>query len=151
MSMQLSKRGMAFITEREGLRLKAYKDGGGVWTIGYGHTGPEVVEGLVISIAKAEALFLQDTQKFVDDVNKALGDTPVTQGQFDALVSFTYNVGKANLGRSSVLKLTKAGKRAEAADAFRAWNKVRNATTKLLEVDKGIVKRREAERSLYLN
>lgn len=139
------------IQHYEGCKLKAYKCPAGVWTIGYGHTGKDVKEGLVISQQRATDLLREDVANFAADVNSLL-KVRVTQRQFDALVSFAYNVGSdidldtiaEGLGDSTLLKLVNAGNFAKAADEFPKWNKAKG------KVLGGLVKRRAAERALFL-
>lgn len=95
--MNVSKKGLKLIKEFEGLRLKAYKDGGGVWTIGYGHTGlvngGNIKEGLTITEEDATRLLIDDVQKFEKHVNTYVQQYRLTQNEFDALVSFAFNIG----------------------------------------------------------
>ena len=98
--MKASSKALELIKQFEGLRLKAYLCPGGVWTIGYGHTAG-VKSGMVITEAQAEKFLLSDIavfEKAVNDQNLAL-----TQNMFDALVSFTFNVGVGNFKRSTLL------------------------------------------------
>lgn len=99
-----------FLKQKEGCRLQAYRDSGGVWTIGYGHTGG-VSPGQTISQAQAEQFLRQDLANFEDDVSSLAQSTGVqlTQGQFDALVSFSYNCGPGNLRKSGVMQMLKSG------------------------------------------
>ena len=92
------------IMQWEGCVLKAYKCPAGVLTIGYGHTGSDVKEGMTITAAQAVALFNQDIDKFSTTVEKQLGSAlgKLTQNQFDALVSLSYNIGPGNFAKSSV-------------------------------------------------
>ena len=101
--MKLSENGIKVLTMREGLRLKAYKDVKGIWTIGVGHTGPEVKEGLVIGELHAYDLFHLDVAWAEECVNDNV-HAPLTQNQFDALVSFVFNVGQGAFKRSTMLK-----------------------------------------------
>lgn len=101
--MNLSGKGLALIRKHEGLRLKAYRCPAGVLTIGYGHTGPDVKEGLEINQAKANCLLDSDVRFAVKKVNE-LVKKPINQNQFDALVSFTFNLGSGNLAKSTLLK-----------------------------------------------
>lgn len=94
--MKLSKVGASLIKKYEGCRLKAYKDPTGVWTIGYGHTSG-VKQGGVIIQEQAEQFFLSDVERFENAVNKYNDIYNFNQNQFDALVSFTYNLGEKNL------------------------------------------------------
>jgi ABC-type branched-subunit amino acid transport system substrate-binding protein len=92
--MNISANGVKLIQQFEGLRLKAYQDAVGVWTIGYGHTGPDVTPGLVISQAQADALLARDLSRFEAGVTR-LAAVPLNQNQFDAL-------GDATLGMVTV-------------------------------------------------
>lgn len=88
----------------EGCKLTAYRDAVGVWTIGWGTTGPDIRQGLVWSQAQCDARFVQDLNKFAVGVVKLLDGAPTTQKQFDAMVSFAYNLGLGNFGGSTLLK-----------------------------------------------
>jgi lysozyme len=101
--MKLSENGFKVLIMREGLRLKAYQDVKGIWTIGVGHTGPDVVEGLVIGELHAYDLFHLDIAWAEDAVNENV-HAPLTQNQFDALVSFVFNIGETQFVRSTMLK-----------------------------------------------
>lgn len=104
--MHVSTRGRAFIGAQEGLRLKAYRDSGGVWTIGYGHTSmagaPHVQPGMRITRKDAEAIFARDLLKYESEVMREV-KVPLAQCQFDALVSFTYNCGEGSLRKAVFL------------------------------------------------
>ncbi len=139
--MRTSENGLALIRQAEGLRLRAYKCPAGVWTIGFGTTAG-VKEGQVITKERAEELLRDDVKRFEDQVLR-LVKAPLTQGQLDALVSFTYNLGAANLGNSTLLRLLNAGDYRGAAAQFDRWTK---AGGKELP---GLVKRRAAERALF--
>jgi len=117
--MKMSENGAKILIMREGLKLKAYKDTKGIWTIGIGHTGPEVVEGLVITKEKAHELFRKDVTWAEDAVN--LVKVPLTQNQFDALVSFVFNVGAGAWKRSTMLKLLNVGDYVGASKQFDRW------------------------------
>ncbi len=107
MAHQLSAKGAAFIKQFEGLRLKAYDDGTGVMTIGYGHTG-DVKIGETITQALADSYFSEDVKWAVDTVNNSV-KTELQQNQIDALVSFTYNVGEGAFKSSTLLKKLNTG------------------------------------------
>lgn len=139
--MHTSQKGLDLIKSFEGLRLSAYKDVVGVVTIGYGTTSG-VKMGDTITKERAEELLRDDVKRFEDQVLR-LVKVPLTQGQFDALVSFTYNLGAANLGNSTLLRLLNAGDYKGAAAQFDRWTK---AGGKELP---GLVKRRAAERALF--
>ncbi|MBH3360774.1 lysozyme [Pseudomonas guariconensis] len=140
--MRTSQRGLSIIKSFEGLRLQAYKDAVGVWTIGYGTTRG-VNAGMKISKEQAERMLLNDVQRFEPEIERLVG-VPLSQNQWDALVSFTYNLGAANLESSTLLRKLNAGDYAGAADQFQRWNK---AGGKVLA---GLTRRREAERALFL-
>ncbi len=139
--MHTSQKGLDLIKSFEGLRLSAYKCPAGVWTIGYGTTAG-VKPGQTITKERAEELLREDVKRFEDQVMR-LVKVRLTQGQFDALVSFTYNLGAANLGNSTLLRLLNAGDYKGAAAQFDRWTK---AGGKELP---GLVKRRAAERALF--
>ena len=131
------------VTHYEGCRLTAYQDSVGVWTIGYGHTGPEVKAGLSISQDQATSLLQQDLAMAAGGVDKVV-TVPITPNQRGALTSFTYNLGIGNLKSSTLLKKLNAGDMPGAAAEFPRWNK---AGGKVLP---GLVKRRAAEQALFL-
>ena len=139
--MQISDRGKSLIKKYEGLRLTAYKCPAGVWTIGYGHTA-DVLEGQKISEKQADEFFDKDIKQFEDAVN-SLVKVPLKQGQFDALVSFVYNVGKTAFANSTLLKLLNQKKYALAGNELSRWVYVRDK--KLV----GLVKRRIDEKFLF--
>ncbi len=139
--MHTSQKGLDLIKSFEGLRLSAYKCPADVWTIGYGTTAG-VKPGQTITKERAEELLRDDVKRFEGQVLR-LVKVPLTQGQFDALVSFTYNLGAANLGNSTLLRLLNAGDYKGAAAQFDRWTK---AGGKELP---GLVKRRAAERALF--
>ncbi len=114
--MQLSERGFALIKEHEGLRLDAYLRPAKVWTIGYGSTGPRVRAGMRIDAAEAEALLRDDAARFKEGVRRIAGRC--TQGQFDALVCFAFNLGLGALMSSTLLKKHKAGDHRAASAEF---------------------------------
>ena len=102
--MKISRKGIELIKKWEGCRLKAYYCPAGVLTIGYGHTGKDVKWGMVITESKAESLLVKDLEKFEKKVDKYNDKYNFNQNQFDALVSFAYNIG-------SIDQLTNNGKR----------------------------------------
>lgn len=132
---------LAIIREFEGLRLQSYKCPAGFWTIGYGSTGPDIGPGLTWTQAQAEQRLHDDVSRFAEGVSKLVGKA--TQGQFDALVSFAYNLGLGALRSSTLLKLHRAGDYAGAAEQFARWTK---AAGRVLP---GLVRRRVAEARLY--
>ncbi|EOD8860416.1 lysozyme [Enterobacter hormaechei] len=146
--MQTSEKGIALIKEFEGCKLTAYRDSVGVWTIGYGWTQPvdgkPIRSGMTIKQETAERLLKTGLVSYESDVSR-LVKVGLTQGQFDALVSFTYNLGARSLSTSTLLRKLNAGDYAGAADEFLRWNK---AGGKVLN---GLTRRREAERALFLS
>lgn len=146
--MQTSEKGIALIKEFEGCKLTAYQDSVGVWTIGYGWTQPvdgkSIRAGMTIKQETAERLLKTGLVSYESDVSR-LVKVGLTQGQFDALVSFTYNLGARSLSTSTLLRKLNAGDYVGAADEFMRWNK---AGGKVLN---GLTRRREAERALFLS
>ena len=146
--MQTSDKGIAMIKEFEGCKLTAYQDSVGVWTIGYGWTQPvdgkPIRAGMTINQETAERLLKTGLVSYESDVSR-LVKVGLTQGQFDALVSFTYNLGARSLSTSTLLRKLNAGDYVGAADEFMRWNK---AGGKVLN---GLTRRREAERALFLS
>ncbi|HHA1489053.1 TPA: lysozyme [Enterobacter hormaechei subsp. xiangfangensis] len=146
--MQTSEKGIALIKEFEGCKLTAYQDSVGVWTIGYGWTQPvdgkPIRAGMTIKQETAERLLKTGLVSYESDVSR-LVKVGLNQGQFDALVSFTYNLGARSLSTSTLLRKLNAGDYAGAADEFLRWNK---AGGKVLN---GLTRRREAERALFLS
>lgn len=127
----------------EGCRLTAYKDARGIWTIGYGHT-LNVHEGMTITQEQADEFLREDIQNAVRCVDGKVGP-PITQNQFDALVSFVFNVGCAAFSTSTMLREINSGSILAAADEFPRWNR---AGSQVLE---GLTHRRSAERTLFLS
>ncbi len=139
--MHISDAGLALIRQFEGLRLLAYKCAAGVWTIGYGSTAG-VKPGQSITAERAEELLREDVARFEAAVSR-LVTVPLSQGQFDALVSFAFNLGAKALEKSTLLRLLNAGDYSGAAAQFDRWV---YASGKKLS---GLVKRRAAERALF--
>lgn len=142
-ALRTSPKGIALIKEFEGCRLNAYLCAAGVPTIGYGHTAG-VALGMTITLAQAEAFLREDLRKFEKGVSEAL-TRPVTQSQFDALVSFSYNLGVGALKKSTLLRLLNQGRTEEAAGEFLKWNR---AGGKVLT---GLTRRRQKEKELFLS
>lgn len=140
--IKTSQAGIDLIKRWEGCRIKAYRCPAGIWTVGYGHTGT-VKPGTSISYDKAEELLKQDLQRFEKAV-KTLVTVPINQNQFDALVSFTYNVGVKAFGDSTLLSLLNQKKYLPASDQFLRWTKAGSKTLP------GLVLRRSEERDLFL-
>lgn len=117
--MKLSQKGALLLAVREGKKEKAYKDTKGIWTIGIGHTGPEVKPGLVWTEAQIMSVFKEDVKWAEDAVNAV--EVPLAQHQFDALVSFVFNVGANAFAKSTMLKLLNEGDFYGAEQQFNRW------------------------------
>lgn len=148
--MKTSKAGRAAITAREGLRLQAYPDPatkGEPYTIGVGHTSaagpPKVKVGMRITAAESDAILARDLADVERTVNAKV-KVPLSQSQFDALVSLVFNIGGGAFASSTLLKKLNAGDYDGAADQFLRWNKVKG------RVVKGLTTRRIAERKQFL-
>lgn len=146
--MKTSPAGVALIKRFEGLRLEAYRDAVGIWTIGYGHTG-NVWQGAKITEHQADVILEHDLERFEEGVQQATRTAKLTQGEFDALVSFSFNLGVQALVNSTLLKKLLKGDRAGAADEFLKWDKARVGGK--LTVLAGLTKRRQAERERFLS
>lgn len=138
--VKLGPQGRALIMSFEKCRLLAYKDGGGVWTIGWGHTGPEVVEGLEWSQKQADAALDADCAEAEEIVGNSIS-VPLTQPQFDALVSFEYNTG--GLPGSTLRRYLNTGDYLGAAREFPRWNFDNGQQVR------GLTRRRLAEQALF--
>jgi lysozyme len=140
----MSDAGVEALKGFEGVVLTAYPDpatNGDPWTIGVGHTGSDVRKGLTITAARATELLRADLARFETAVNRLAPKT--TQGQFDALTSFAFNLGERNLASSTLLKMHNAGDYDGAAGQFGKWNKAAG------KVMAGLTKRRAAEARMY--
>lgn len=149
--MIISEKGIRLIKQFEGCSLTAYPDpgtGGDPWSIGYGWTHPvdgkPVERGMTIDQITAERLLKTGLVGYENDVLKVVR-VKLTQGQFDALVSFAYNVGSRALSTSTLLKKLNAGDIKGAADEFLRWNKAGG------KVMPGLTNRRKAERDVFLS
>ena len=141
--MKASSKALELIKQFEGLRLKAYLCPGGVWTIGYGHTAG-VKPGMVISEAQAEEYLTADliaSEKYLNNLRLA-----INQNQFDALISFIYNVGTGNFSRSTLLRKVRANPQDNSImDEFLRWVYSKG------RVLPGLQRRRLAEMKLYFS
>lgn len=143
--MKTSQAGIDLIKSFEGLVLKAAPCPAGIPTVGYGHTGPEVYNGLRITAEFAEDLLRQDLARFERGVERLISGVRTTQAQFDAFVSLAFNIGLGGFQRSSVLRHHRAGNKLRAAASFLMWVKAAGRTLP------GLVRRRNAERRMYLS
>jgi lysozyme len=143
-NLTYSAKGLALTEQFEGCRLTAYQDQSGIWTIGYGHTGPDIVAGLTISQEQAQALLAQDLRSAEACVNNSV-TVSLTQDEFDALVDFAYNVGNGAFKGSRMLHVLNSGDYAGAAAQFQRWDHVGD------DVSAGLLRRRQAEVGLFNN
>jgi len=139
--MNTSQNGIDLIKHFEGCELKAYKCPAGVWTIGYGHI-KGVQEGDVITEQQADEMLVEELYEYENYVN-TLVDVPLNQNQYDALVSWVYNLGGGNLKASTLLKVLNSGDYSGVPAQIMRWNK---AGGKVLE---GLTRRRQAEADLF--
>lgn len=140
--MDITTNCLALVKYFEGCELTAYTCPAGILTIGYGHTGRDVKPGMCISQARADELLRSDLATCIAAVNRMV-KVPLTHGQFDALVSFGYNLGLEALRNSTLMKLVNAGRMDAAAGEFGKWV---HSKGKVLD---GLVKRRKAEANLF--
>lgn len=150
--METSERGISMIIAFEGMELNAYKCPAGVWTIGVGHTGEvdgvPVKRGMLITQAKAKELLKSDLAKVENYINRQSFTSRLTQGMFDALVSFIFNVGNGAFQTSTMRKCLCTGDFEGAAAQFGRWifGTINGKKEKL----PGLVARREREKETFL-
>lgn len=135
--MKTSTQGLTLLCEREGARNVAYRDSVGVWTVGVGHTGPEVHEGLVWTDEQVRQTLASDLARFEKAVNNCI-TVPLEQCQFDALVSFAFNVGATAFASSTLRKYINLGNTEAAIHEFDRWH-----------IPAEITSRRNAEREQF--
>lgn len=144
--MAISDEALALIKRWEGLRLRAYQDVGGVWTIGYGHTSaagqPIVSPGMRITEQEAHEILIKDLELFEQEVDKNV-KVPLNPNQRGALVSFVYNVGGGNFRKSTLLRKLNKGDYNSVPSELMKWNKVKGRTVQ------GLSNRRAAEAGLW--
>lgn len=140
--MRTGQRGIDLIKSFEDLRLEAYRDSVGIWTIGYGHTGPEVRAGDTITARQADMLLEADLLTAERGVLDALD--MYRPSEFDACVSLTFNVGVKAFKNSTLVKLHNVGNRLGASKEFPRWSKASGAELR------GLLRRRFVEAALYL-
>lgn len=141
MMRKINDEGIALIKQWEGLRLKAYQCSAGRWTIGYGHTAT-ARPGMSISQIDADRLLLQDISTAEVEVSRAV-DVTLTDNQFAALVSWTYNVGADAMRKSTLIRKLNAGDFGSVLSELTRWNKVNG------KPNKGLTNRRAAEAGLW--
>lgn len=136
---EINQAGLDLLKSFEKCVLSAYQDSGGIWTIGWGHCGPEVVEGMTMTQLQADLQLKQDLQKFyhLDDYLSE----QVNDNQYSALVCLAYNIGLRALKFSQVLRKVNAGENPDTE--WMGWNHINGV------VNVGLTRRREAELELY--
>ena len=140
--LKYSDTGLALTKQFEGLRLHAYQDTSGIWTVGYGHTGRDVKPGRCVSEFEAEVLLRTDLRDALACVNGAV-EVEIAQHQFDALVDFCYNTGRGSFCRSSLLGKVNLKDFEGAAVQFGFWVNVN------MKPVPGLVRRRAAEAAMF--
>ena len=140
-NMNIGTKGLDLIRFFEGLELNAYQCAAGVWTIGYGHT-KDVQQGMTISEARANEMLAEELNEYESSIN-GLVTVELNQDQFDAMVSWVYNLGVGNLKASTLLKVLNAGDYDGVPAQMMRWNK---AGGKVLE---GLTRRRQAEADMF--
>ena len=151
--MKTSEHGLRFIQEQELLRLKAYLCSGGVWTIGYGHTGMVdgvlIGPGMIITNEKAKELFRNDIMLFERFLNKQTFADRLTQNQYDALISFMFNVGVGHFQSSTMFRKLQSGESEESiVKEFGRW--IYATINGKKAVLPGLVSRRDEEANMFL-
>ena len=153
--MNVSQRGIDLIKRYEGFISHAYLCPAGVISIGWGHTGSDVKQGMVITEGEAEILLKKDLNKFASKITFSLEQDKikVNQNQFDALCSFAFNLGYSALVFSTLWKKLKAGDYKGASDEFLKWVYItKNVNGEKIKIRlKGLETRRNAERDLFLS
>jgi len=152
--MEVSQNGINFIKKEEGLRLTAYQDQAGIWTIGYGSimykSGVAVKKGDTINEAQAESLLEWEVNLKTSAVSDYVKSVSLNQNQYDSLVDFAYNVGTGALHGSTLLKRILADPTDPTiTDAFLMWDKIH--VDGLLIENKGLRGRRLREAELYFS
>jgi lysozyme len=140
--------GLALIKQLEGCRLTAYLDIAGVWTIGYGHTGHEVVPGLAWTQAHADDALQSDITQFATGLAGVVPES-LNDNQFSALVIFAFNIGLEAFEGSTACRLVNESNLVAVPAAMAMWNKVRDPSTGALVVSTGLQNRRNAEIGLW--
>lgn len=142
--MRASERIKEQIKKWEGLRLHSYVCAGGKWTIGYGHTGADIGRDLFITPAKAQEIFDADVARHEAELNALLDGITLRQGQYDALLSFVFNLGVGNLRNSTLLRRLRANPDDPTIPAeFRRWVYAKGVKLP------GLVRRRDFEARIY--
>lgn len=139
----LGAAGSKLIQSFESFMARAYKDQRGIWTCGWGHTGPDVGPDTTCTEYQGAQWFKADTQMAVNAVNRSI-DVALNQNQFDALVSLCFNIGQGNFAGSTLVHMLNQSDYPHAADQFLVWNHTNG------QVNPGLTRRRIAEHDLFL-
>lgn len=139
---QISQRGIDLLKQLEGCELSTYFCSGGILSVGYGSTGSHVKNGMVITEQEAEDLLKKDLERFEEAVNR-LVKVKITQGQYDSLVIFSFNIGIGAFANSTLLKLLNRGLHHDAGRELSRWSKVNGLSLA------GLRNRRRSELTLY--
>lgn len=148
-TLKIDQKGICFIQRQEGCELKPYKCSAGAWTIGVGHKILKGEKFTTITAQEAYALLQKDLLQFEKCINTTV-QIPLNQHQFNALVSFVFNIGGAVFKASTFLKKLNTNDIKGAADQFLQWKYVTNPTTDEKEVSDGLLARRKRERTYFL-
>jgi len=141
--MKINQAGIDLIKQFEGCKSTSYQDSVGVWTIGYGATGDDIVAGLTWTPEQIDDRLHQDLARFEEGVQNLLSNPDVNENQFSSLVCFSYNLGLQSLAKSHLLIYTNSGHYIAASLQFAKWDMAGGV------VLPGLVKRRLAEKELY--
>lgn len=146
--MLASTAALELIKKHEGLRLRSYLDQAGKWTIGWGHTGDDIGQGMIIGLADAIRYLAEDLH-FVEYALTRMIVHEIKQQEFDACCSLAFNIGTEAFRRSTLLKFLNFGESKKAAEEFLRWCKVTLPNGKKISVP-GLTNRRAAEREYFL-
>lgn len=147
--LKFTNEAKSLLKRLEGCRLVAYADSGGHWTVGFGHTGPDVTPVTVWTQEQAELALDRDLARFIQGVTYLTAAAPpMTDEQFSALVIFAFNVGMAAFAGSTLLRIVDAGHFDAVPEQLMRWTKVHTPSGRLV-VDPVLVRRREAEVRLW--
>ena len=142
--MKCNQAGIDLIKSFESCRLEAYQDTRGIWTIGWGHTGPEVVKGLVWTQEQADAQFALDMERRAEDPVGEFVNVALTDNQFAAFCSLCFNIGAGNFRASSACHVANTGSLDDVPDHIMLWDHNHDGT-----ISNGLKRRREAEVQLW--
>jgi lysozyme len=145
--VKINEAGLTLIKSFESLELQSYPDpatSAEPWTVGYGHTGPEVHPGMTITEAEADAILAADVQAVEHCVSEAVGQH-VNENEFSSCVSLAFNIGCKAFRASTLARMLREGQNEAAADQFLRWNKAAGREMA------GLTRRRRAERELFLS